>query len=55
MWQISGIFLSNRKEDTNMSKKPVMLMILDGYGINPREEGNAVFVRNIQESFVLLQ
>lgn len=25
-----------------MSKKPVVLMVLDGYGINPRTEGNAV-------------
>lgn len=25
-----------------MRKKPVMLIILDGYGINPREEGNAI-------------
>ncbi len=25
-----------------MNKRPVMLMILDGYGINPRAEGNAV-------------
>jgi 2,3-bisphosphoglycerate-independent phosphoglycerate mutase len=25
-----------------VGKKPVMLIILDGYGINPREEGNAV-------------
>jgi 2,3-bisphosphoglycerate-independent phosphoglycerate mutase len=25
-----------------MGKKPVMLIILDGYGINPREEGNAI-------------
>ena len=31
-----------------MSKKPVMLMILDGYGINPREEGNAVFAAKTQ-------
>ena len=25
-----------------MSKKPVMLMILDGYGINENENGNAI-------------
>ena len=25
-----------------MSKKPVMLMILDGFGIAPKSEGNAV-------------
>ena len=23
-------------------KRPTMLMILDGYGINPRKEGNAI-------------
>ena len=26
-----------------MSKKPVVLMILDGYGLNPRQDANAVF------------
>ena len=26
----------------NMSKKPVVLMILDGYGLNDKTEGNAV-------------
>ena len=25
-----------------MSKKPTVLMILDGYGLNPKEQGNAV-------------
>ena len=25
-----------------MSKKPVVLMILDGYGLNEKKEGNAV-------------
>ena len=25
-----------------MSKKPVVLMVLDGYGLNDREEGNAI-------------
>ena len=25
-----------------MSKKPVVLMILDGYGLNERKDGNAV-------------
>ncbi len=29
-----------------MSKKTTMLMILDGYGINEREEGNAVKAAN---------
>ena len=26
-----------------MSKKPVVLMILDGYGLNKTHEGNAVY------------
>ena len=26
-----------------MSKKPTVLMILDGYGLNDRKEGNAVY------------
>ena len=25
-----------------MSKKPVVLMVLDGYGLNDRTEGNAI-------------
>ena len=25
-----------------MSKKPTVLMILDGYGLNPKTQGNAV-------------
>lgn len=29
-----------------MDKKVTMLMILDGYGINEREEGNAVKLAN---------
>ena len=29
-----------------MSKRPVMLMILDGFGINPNEKGNAVKAAN---------
>ena len=27
-------------------KRPTMLMILDGYGINPRKEGNAIAAAN---------
>ena len=27
-----------------MSKKPVVLMILDGYGLNEKEQGNAVSI-----------
>ncbi len=26
-----------------MSKKPTVLMILDGYGLNDKKEGNAVY------------
>ena len=26
-----------------MSKKPTVLMILDGYGLNDRHEGNAIY------------
>ena len=29
-----------------MNRKPVMLMILDGFGINPNEKGNAVAIAN---------
>ena len=29
-----------------MAKKPVMLMILDGFGIAPKSDGNAVAVAN---------
>lgn len=29
-----------------MSKKPTVLMILDGFGLNPKEEGNAVALAN---------
>ena len=29
-----------------MEKKPVMLMILDGFGINEKEDGNAVKLAN---------
>ena len=29
-----------------MAKKPVMLMILDGFGIAPKADGNAVAVAN---------
>ena len=29
-----------------MSKKPVVLMILDGYGLNSRVDGNAVAEAN---------
>ena len=31
-----------------MAKKPVMLMILDGFGIAPKSEGNAVALANKQ-------
>ena len=29
-----------------MSKKPTVLMILDGYGLNDRHDGNAVYEAN---------
>ena len=29
-------------QEENMSKKPTVLMILDGYGLNQKVEGNAV-------------
>ena len=29
-----------------MSKKPTVLMILDGYGLNERKDGNAVVEAN---------
>ena len=30
----------------NIQKRPTMLMILDGFGLNPRREGNAVAAAN---------
>ena len=32
-----------------MRKKPVVLMILDGYGLNDKTEGNAVAMANTIE------
>ena len=29
-----------------MSKKPVVLMVLDGYGLSDRTEGNAIAMAN---------
>ena len=29
-----------------MSKKPVVLMVLDGYGLNDKTEGNAIAMAN---------
>ena len=29
-----------------MSKKPVVLMVLDGYGLNDKTEGNAIAIAN---------
>ena len=29
-----------------MSKKPVVLMVLDGYGLNDRADGNAIAMAN---------
>ena len=33
-------------EERSMRKKPVVLMILDGYGLNDKVEGNAVAQAN---------
>ena len=38
-----------------MSKKVTMLMILDGFGINEKEEGNTVKLANIPYLRNLLQ
>ena len=32
-----------------MSKKPTVLMILDGYGLNDKKEGNAVYLAKTPE------
>lgn len=37
---------SYKGDAKNMSKKPVVLMILDGYGLNEKTEGNAVALAN---------
>ena len=34
--------LRKNKEDFVMSKKPVVLMILDGYGLSDKKEGNGI-------------
>ena len=34
--------LRKNKEDFDMSKKPVVLMILDGYGLSDKKEGNGI-------------
>ena len=36
-----------------MSKRPTVLMILDGYGLNERHDGNAVFEAKIYCSSIL--
>ena len=36
-------------EERSMRKKPVVLMILDGYGLNDKVEGNAVAQANRSE------
>ena len=35
-----------KKGDKTMSKKPTVLLILDGYGLNDKKEGNAVALAN---------
>ena len=34
--------LRKNKEDFDMSKKPVVLMILDGYGLSDKKECNGI-------------
>ena len=42
--RVSICKLSGRKEDENlMSRKPTVLMILDGFGLNEKQEANAVY------------
>ena len=36
----------NRREEFGMSKKPVVLMVLDGYGLSDKTEGNAIALAN---------
>ena len=35
-----------KEEEKDMSKKPTVLMILDGFGLNDTQEGNAVVQGN---------
>ncbi len=37
------MFASILRKDKNMSKKPYALIIMDGYGVNERHEGNAIY------------
>jgi 2,3-bisphosphoglycerate-independent phosphoglycerate mutase len=39
-------YILYQKEILKMSKKPVVLMVLDGYGLNPKVEGNAIAQAN---------
>lgn len=34
------------EERMNYEQKPVVLMVLDGYGLNDRTEGNAIALAN---------
>ena len=36
------IYFEKRREENQMSKRPTVLMILDGYGLNEKTEGNAI-------------
>ena len=36
--------MNKHKKENIMSKKPTVLMILDGYGLNDKKEGNAVYL-----------
>ena len=37
-----------------MSKKPYALIIMDGYGVNERHEGNAIFAANVWSSALIV-
>lgn len=42
----NSIGLLQWKERMNYEQKPVVLMVLDGYGLNDRTEGNAIALAN---------
>ena len=46
IFELQSAKRSNIKRRQTMSKKPVVLMILDGYGLNEKEQGNAVAIAN---------
>jgi 2,3-bisphosphoglycerate-independent phosphoglycerate mutase len=50
----SGGKILDRKE-TSLTTSPVILVILDGFGINPRKEGNAIAGASTPNLDALLQ